>query len=54
MKWEVRKVENGWGVFLMQEFCKTDESVCYAVSVTKEGAEEGVDRLNNPVHEEKI
>jgi hypothetical protein len=54
MKWEVRKVEKGWGIFLMQEFCKTDEPVCYGVSVTKKCAEEGVDRLNNPIYVEKI
>ena len=22
MKWEVRKVDNGWGVYLMQKYCK--------------------------------
>jgi hypothetical protein len=38
----------------MQEYCKTDEPVCYGVSVTKKCAEEGVDRLNNPIYEEKI
>ena len=54
MKWEVRKVEKGWGIFLMQEFCKTDEPVCYGVSVNKKGAEVGVDRLNNPIYKEKI
>ena len=33
MKWEARKIDdNKWGVFLMQEFCKTDEPVCYTVA----------------------
>ena len=54
MKWEVRKVDGGWGIFLMQEYCKTDEPVCYGVSVNKSSAEVSADRLNNPIYEEKI
>ena len=54
MKWEVKKVENGWGVFLMQEFCKTSEPVCYGVAKNKEPALQLLDRLNNPVYVEKI
>lgn len=50
MKWEARKIgDDKWGVFLMQEFCRTDEPVCYstasglnAESVTKMS----VERLN--------
>ena len=54
MKWEVKKVENGWGIFLMQEFCKTSEPVCYGVAKNKEPALQLLDRLNNPIHVEKI
>jgi hypothetical protein len=54
MKWEVRKVGKKWGIFLMQKYCKTDEPVCYGVSITKKGAQNGVDRLNNPLYKEKI
>jgi hypothetical protein len=33
MKWEARKIDdNRWGVFLMQEFCRTDEPVCYTAA----------------------
>jgi len=53
MKWEIRKVKEGsdkgkWGVFLMQEFCKTEEPVCYGVSCTKKSASQSVKRMNNP------
>lgn len=54
MKWEVRKVKNGWGVFLMKKYCKTNEPVCYAVSVNESGAKSAVERLNNPMHKEKL
>ena len=55
MKWEVKKMgKKKWGIFLMQKYCKTDEPVCYGVSVTKAGAERGADRLNNPLYVEKI
>ena len=55
MKWEVRKLgERKWGVFLMQKYCKTDEPVCYAVSFTEAGAKDAVDRLNNPLHVDKL
>ena len=54
MEWEIRKVDNGWGVFLIQKYCKTEEPVCYGVSKTKIGAERMADRLNNPVYDEKI
>ena len=47
MKWESKKIANKkWGVFLMQEFCKTDEPVCYGESSSKKGADHWVDRLN--------
>ena len=49
MKWEVKKLENGWGIFLMQKYCKTDEPVCYGVSITEQGAKQAVERLNNPL-----
>ena len=54
MKWEVKKVEHGWGIFLMQGFCKTSEPVCYGVAKNKEPALQLLDRLNNPIHVEKI
>ena len=55
MQWEVRKLDNGrWGIFLKQEFCRTDEPVCYGSSVTKEGAQKSVNRMNNPLHEEEL
>jgi len=48
-KWEVRKTESGkWGIFLQQQFCRTDEPVCYAVSTNKANAQSAVDRMNNP------
>ena len=53
MKWEVRKIIEGpskgqWGIFLMQEYCKTDEPVCYSASRTKKGATASVKRMNDP------
>lgn len=54
MKWEVRNIEDRWGVFLIQKYCKTDEPVCYGVSRTKKEAEHAVKRLNNPIYNEKI
>ena len=54
-QWEVKELPDGrWGVFLKQEFCKTDEPVCYGAAITKEGAENRADRLNNPIYKEKI
>ena len=38
MKWHVRKKGKKWGVFLVQEYCKTDEPVCYGTAFTKETA----------------
>jgi len=47
MKWEVRPLEpDGWGIFLMQKFCKTKEPVCYGKSSSKEAAERLVERMN--------
>ena len=47
MKWETKKLgKKQWGVFLMQEFCKTDEPVCYGVSLSKKSADRWVKRLN--------
>jgi hypothetical protein len=54
MKWEVKKVEKGWGVFLIQKYCKTDEPVCYGVSITKKSAEQMTERMNNPIYREKL
>jgi len=54
MKWEVRKVKKKWGIFLMQKYCKTDEPVCYGVSIHKLSAQRLCDRLNNPLHVEKL
>ena len=47
MQWEVRKhPDGGFGVYLKQEFCRTDEPVCYGVCRTIEGAEYSVERKN--------
>ncbi len=47
MQWEVRDLEDGrWGIFLKQEFCKTDEPVCYGACLTHAGAVRSVERLN--------
>ncbi len=47
MQWEVRQIPDGrWGIFLKQEFCKTDEQVCYAVSLTEKSAKNTVARMN--------
>ena len=54
MKWEVRKVKDGWGIFLLEKYCKTKEPVCYGVGLTKAGVEKMTDRLNNPIYKEKI
>ena len=55
MKWEVKKLgERKWGIFLMQKYCKTDEPVLYGYSFTEKGAKEAVDRLNNPLHTDKL
>jgi hypothetical protein len=49
VKWEVREMEDGrWGVYLLQEFCKTDEPVCYCASTCKETADRASARWNNP------
>ena len=53
MKWEVKKITLGrdkgkWGIFLKQEFCKTDEPVCYGASVNKASAQNSVKRMNDP------
>ena len=53
MKWEVKKIKEGpskgmWGTYLMQEFCKTDEPVCYGACHSKESAEATVERMNDP------
>lgn len=48
MQWEVRALPDGnWGVFLKQEFCRTDEPVCYGACRTQQGAERSVERLNS-------
>ena len=54
VKWEVRKVGKQWGIFLIQKYCKTDEPVCYGVSITKKGAKNAVERLNNPIYVDKL
>tara|TARA_A100001037_G_C14753199_1_gene458458 strand:+ start:250 stop:426 length:177 start_codon:yes stop_codon:yes gene_type:complete len=53
MKWEVKKIKEGkskgkWGVFLVQKYCKTDEPVCYGVSIKKSASNLVVKRLNDP------
>lgn len=48
MQWEVRDLPDGrWGIFLKQEFCRTDEPVCYGACRTLKGAHRSVERLNN-------
>ena len=49
MKWEVKKVGDKWGVFLIQKYCKTKEKVCYGVSLSERGAKIVANRLNNPL-----
>ena len=47
MQWEVRKLpDSRWGIFLKQQFCKTDEPVCYAASKTEAAAIARVARMN--------
>jgi len=51
MKWEVKKIKEGvskgkWGIFLQQQFCKTDEPVCYGASHTKKAAQSTVKMMN--------
>ena len=47
MQWEVRDLPDGrWGVFLKQEFCRTDEPVCYGACRTYDGAVKSVKRKN--------
>ena len=53
VKWEVKKIKSGrdkgkWGVFLMQEYCQTDEPVIYGASVNKSTAQKSVNRMNDP------
>jgi hypothetical protein len=49
MKWEARKIDdNKWGVFLMKEFCSTDEPVCYGACQgpnAKNSAQRSAERL---------
>tara|TARA_B100000131_G_C17619862_1_gene411335 strand:+ start:132 stop:332 length:201 start_codon:yes stop_codon:yes gene_type:complete len=53
MQWEVRELPSGkWGIFLMQKFCRTDEPVCYAASLTEDGAKNRVDIMNKNSIEE--
>ena len=50
MKWEVKKLPDGrWGIFLCKKYWKfKDKPVRYAASITKEGAERRVNRMNDP------
>lgn len=54
MKWEVRKVKLGWGIFLKRKYCKTGEPVCYGIAKHKRTIEVMVDRMNNPISLKKI
>ena len=54
MKWEVKKVKLGWGVFLEQKYCRTEAPVCYGISKNKKSAQQLMERLNNPIYEEKV
>jgi hypothetical protein len=51
MKWKTKKVKNGWGIFLLQKFCKTDEPVCYGVAKNKLTAQRMTKRLNESYDE---
>ena len=47
MQWEVKKLDNGkWGIFLQQQFCKTDEPVCYGASINETVAKYSAERMN--------
>jgi hypothetical protein len=47
MQWEIRELpDSRWGIYLKQEFCKTDEPVCYGACHTEAGALRSVARLN--------
>ena len=47
MQWEVRSLDDGrWGIFLKQEFCRTDELVCYGAGKNKISIERSCERLN--------
>ena len=47
MQWEVRPLDDGrWGIFLKQEFCRTDEPVCYGAGKNKISIERSCERLN--------
>ena len=47
MQWEVKKLEDDrWGVFLQQQFCKTDEPVCYGASINEAVAKYSTERMN--------
>lgn len=53
MQWEVRELPSGkWGIFLQQQFCRTDEPVCYAASLNKASAQSTVERMNKQSIEE--
>ena len=52
MKWEARKIKEGWGIFLLEKYCKTKEPVCYGVGTNEESIKRSVDRLNNPMNKE--
>jgi len=53
LQWEVRELPDGkWGIFLQQQFCRTDEPVCYAASITQKGAQDRVDRMNKEAQRE--
>ena len=54
MKWEVRKVDDKWKVYLIERYCKTDAAVCYGAALSKEVAETVAERLNNPIHVDKL
>jgi hypothetical protein len=47
LQWEVRQLHDGrWGIFLQQQFCRTDKPVCYAASLTEKSARDTVTRMN--------
>ena len=50
MKWVAREISREkWGVFLMPQFCKTEEAVCYGVATgknAKKNAERSAERFN--------
>lgn len=47
LQWEARQLDDGrWGIFLQQQFCRTEEPVCYAAGLNEASVRSTVDRMN--------